>query len=87
MIKLLSLLVLVFILVGCSAKVEPEQIVKTIEVNVDVPNEYLECEELPKIPLLDNKSKDSTVMNYIVDLWNSADSCKKDLESIKQYLK
>lgn len=59
--------------------------IKIEKVKVEVPEELLEVETLPQVPK--DASKQSEVSIYLIDLWNSANSCNQKLSDIKQHIK
>ena len=82
-----TILVLVLILSGCSnkdVKPEPEQITKIVSVKQLIPEEFLECDALPDIPIITLADKESVVMRWSAKLWKVADECKSNLIKIKE---
>jgi len=84
------LLFLAVLFVGCSQKM-PEPIVKTVTVTKiaiqkdKIPSSLLDTKPLPKVPK--NIKLQSQVSAYIIDLYNSASSCKANIKSIKEWNK
>lgn len=87
--RYLSLL-LAIIFIGCSQKVSGP-IVKTVTVTKivvhkeNVPKQFLVSTPIPKVPK--NIKLQSQVAGYIIDLYESAKSCKENLKSIKEWNK
>ncbi len=65
---------------GCVENCAP-QFVDRIEYRKHkVPDDILQCRALPKEPI--TADKQSEVSAYIVDLWLTADECKRNLRSV-----
>jgi hypothetical protein len=48
-----------------------------------VPNELLECSEIPKVP---NITMQSEAADYMVRLYKSAEQCREKIYSIKEFI-
>ena len=80
-----SLILLVpFLFIGCTFKETPNIVeVKEIIIKQNIPQELLTCKELPIIPTVKLQSE---LMKYVIDLQETADSCKTQIYNINDYI-
>ena len=89
-IKLLLLLIIVIIMIeGCACRQpKPEVITKVVTKikikKVYIPKELLVIKPIPKVP--NNIKLQSQVARYVLDLYESAKTCKDDKKLIIEYL-
>ncbi len=65
---------------GCVDDCVPQFIPQVEIVKQKIPRDLLECRDLPKEPI--TATKQSEVAAYTVELWLTADECKRNLTSI-----
>ncbi len=67
---------------GCVDKCVPQFVDKVKIVKQEVPQDLLRCREFPIEPV--TAEKQSEVAAYTVELWLTADECKRNLTSIEK---
>ncbi len=61
----------------------PKVITKIKVIKQEIPNEYLQCDDLPLVPTVKMQSE---VASFVTKLYEVADSCKENMEKAREYV-